>query len=194
MVINVVPLPLRPRQVPSLLRTLMLALSIPLLQACTPVLDWREVALEGGRLQALFPCKPSSQERPVPRESGPSASAWLQVCRAQGLTFAVLTLPVPVQADGQPDDQALDRLIEGATLRWGERAEPAAEPIAGVRLPTGVQAHWRLCKRQEAEGQAVLTHALFMRHEDRIVQFSVSGPRLDTAVLESFFGGIRVPA
>lgn len=156
------------------------------LSACSPALDWREVPLASGQLVGLFPCKPSRTERPVP-ESKAATLATLQVCDAQGMTFAALSLPAP---DGRDVEEALTRLIDTAPSRWGSTDEPSPG-TAAAGLPSGTKVSGRRYRRTSDDGAEILTQALFIAHGGQLMQVSISGKRLDEAAVEAFFSGMR---
>lgn len=163
------------------------------LSGCSPALDWREVRAPGDHLVVLFPCKPASQQRAVPLADRPW-QATLQVCEAQGLTFALLSLVQAgeVQTDAKPAHEAeLEALIQSAPGRWG-LADADAKAPDGVRLPAGVVGRWSHHTRAVNDAPPVRTQALFLNHQGRLYQLSVSGPALTHAVFESFFGALKL--
>lgn len=168
--------------------------ALTLLAACSPGLDWREVRSASGHVVNLFPCKPKAQTRSLPIES----TAWaatLQVCDAQGMTFAVLSLvpesgraadPAAIPASPSP----LEALMSSAVQRWGPVSTDASAWTA-VGLDASLKPHWQHHSRADAQGRMVLTQALFLQHEGHLLQLSVSGSALPPAALEPFFESVR---
>ena len=60
------------------------ALLLPLVAACTPSLNWREVTPAGSHLQLTFPCKPEAAARDVA-----GLHQGLAKCDADGASFAL---------------------------------------------------------------------------------------------------------
>lgn len=179
------------------------------LPGCSPGLDWREVRAAQGRVVALFPCKPKAQDRVLPVAAGADWPATLQVCDAQDMTFAVLTLtrpevstapstapstvPSSVPSSVPVVDLASARsgLQRSAVQRWGPIDADPGVP-AGLKLPTVIVPHWQRHRRSGSDGRSTETLALFFEHQGSALQITLSGSRLDPAVAEAFFAGLRL--
>jgi len=59
-----------------------------LLVACSPALDWRDVAIPAASISATLPCKPEQAQRAV-ELAGHSVELRMTGCEADGATFAV---------------------------------------------------------------------------------------------------------
>lgn len=165
------------------------AVSVVQLTACSPTLDWRDVRLPSAGLTLLFPCKPQTQERVIGLAQR-DWSAALMACDAGGLTFSALVLSPATTDPGASPAAALDALVQSAAQRWGPADAASAVP-AGVTIPVELGAVWARHRRSGADGQVVMTQAVFMASGDRLVQISVHGAVLQPAALENFFGQLR---
>lgn len=214
------------------LRIFLSGVGLSALSACSPGLDWREARSLQAGLLVLFPCKPKLDQRTLPVGPAAAATAtgaavpagaatatgaavpagaatpaeWpaaLQVCDAQGMTFAVLTLAPPLggsvgpgpAASGLPTPaQALRALEQSGAQRWGAlQTDPLglAAPQAS-KLPAALVPQWRRYSRSGPNGQPIETLALFFEHQGAAVQMTLSGPKIDSVAVETFFGGLRL--
>lgn len=166
--------------------------SVAFCVACTPALNWREVALTGSPLLTLLPCKADKAEREV-------ALAQLRLplrmvgCEVQGITYAVAQVQ-PGQAS-----QAAEVLSawRAATLAaWGQ---PQLTELPAPRLPSvALPGHGRvLATGRGPSGQPLAAQAAWWVHLDGgqayVVQAVALGEHLDAAAADAFFDGLRQP-
>ncbi|KAF1044854.1 hypothetical protein [Xylophilus sp.] len=125
----------------------MLLLLAGVLAACSPVLDWREVALDEAGLKVLLPCKPDHGERDLP--IGPAVLHLRMVgCEAGGSLFAVAHAAVP-EGLASAEVVAAWRSAALAAMRAAPDAqEDDGRLTARGRRPDGrpvyAQAAWRV--------------------------------------------------
>ena len=77
---------------------LSVAAALALLAACSPALNWREVAFEGAAARASLPCKPDRTRRSVPLGGQPT-DLQMAGCEVGGAMFAVMWARLPAGAD-----------------------------------------------------------------------------------------------
>jgi len=157
------------------------------LGACTPTLDWREFEPEDSGIVVTFPCRTDRHARQVV-VAGATARMEMLVCEAGGATFALAFIDV---AGPTEVSSALAGLRAAAASNLGV-AEPAAEPLR-VRgmTPSPMAARLRITGRRP-EGAAVQEQAAFFAKGLRVYQASVLGPVLTDAVVDTFFGGLKL--
>ena len=187
------------------------------LAACNPVLNWREVPLEG--IVALLPCKPDHAQRTVQlgSPSGVAQTVTLQVsgCEAAGALYAISHVRVADLAQ-VPSAQAAWRQAALAALQaGGVQAQPLqlAKPVPG-------QAHSAAAARAETSGASVdtatdrMTNTAFMLEKldgkrpdgtavqaqlawlakgQDIYQVAVYANKLDAEMTELLFSELRLP-
>lgn len=168
------------------LAALLLALS-----ACSPTFNWRDWAVEGTPLKATLPCKPEAASRPVPMLGTPVALHMLS-CEAGGLRFALAWAEI---AEAGQAAQALTAW-QGASLQSLRATAAPGDPaliwpvgVPGVSQVTGLQA-----QGVDPQGQPVQARQAYFSRGRQIFQVAVYGERVDAAVTEAFFGGLRLPS
>ena len=161
------------------------------LLACTPTLNWREVAAAPTSAHALLPCKPDHAERSVPLGGVPTELV-VNGCKAGGATFAVMA--ATVAAGRLPDD-----LLQGwqqATLSHmkatGEVQRQPFHPAGALPL---AHAQRVVAQGQDAGGRAVYTQAVWTaRAADgggtELVHAVMYSERPQPEVANAFFGGL----
>jgi hypothetical protein len=156
------------------------------LPACTPVLDWREVRVEGGRSSALFPCKPKSQSRQTAIGGVPTRMTLLS-CEADGHTFAL------AHADlGDPARVGPALAEMAAALSANLQAVPArAEPLVVPGMTPSAQARRLWIEGRRPDGSPVAEQAALFAHGTRVYQAAVLGPRPGAAA-QTFFDSLRL--
>lgn len=157
-----------------------------LLAACTPGLDWREVAPEGSRARAQFPCKPKSMTRQAALAGAPTRMTLLS-CEAEGSTFALahaqLGDPARVSVALEEMAAALAANIASAGVRSQPITVPGMTPNAGARR---IWLQGRLPDATPVQEQAVL-----FAHATQVYQAVVLGPRPGAAA-DVFIDSLRV--
>jgi hypothetical protein len=164
-----------------------LLLIAALLCACSPAVEWRQMAPAELGVQVLFPCRPAALARDVPIVHGRSQMV-MYACSAAGSTFALSKLAL---SDVRDVTAAIDSLLEAASrnLRTGPgQTQPfevpgmTPNPHAGRLTLTG----------QRPDGSAVTEHLLVFARGARVYQASVVGDAPDQAAVTTFFSGLKV--
>lgn len=180
------PVPPPPWPAPPWLRVL-LAAALPVLGACAPALDWREVRPANGHLLLSMPCKPSVQQRKV-LLAGHAVVLSLHACTADdqtwALAFADLSDPARVgpalrelraSAAANLDASQVESLRLTVT---GATPNPASERVAlKGRLPNG---------KPVQEQVAVFAYGT------RVYQATVIGAAVAAQAAENFLTSLRI--
>ncbi|MEO8297166.1 MAG: hypothetical protein ABI574_05090 [Burkholderiales bacterium] len=162
-----------------------------LLSACTPSLNWRDLALAGGA-RVMLPCKPERLERALPL-AGRSVMASLQVCDADGSSWSAMAYELP---DAAQRDEALR---EARRLLAANLGAPAAEELPMPRLQglaTTSEARRLRLQGQRPGGGPVQVEALFTAQDRWVFQLVVMAPAgtaspRSQAAVEEFLGSLR---
>lgn len=170
--------------------TLLVAAAL-MLQACSPALNWRSVAVPEAGLTLSLPCKPERATRPVDLE-GAMVDLTLVGCEADGATFAVshMLLADPSQAGAT---LARWRAAMRARMRGGDElgADEAFVPAHALALPQSVR---MTAQGTGPDGSPVVAHAVwFARLEGgqaRLYHAVIYARALRTAVADTFFAGL----
>ena len=169
-----------------ILRTCLPALCV-LLSACSPALDWRELAPEGSRLRLQFPCKPSVHARKL-QLAGQPVELTLLACEANAATWAL------GWADGVNPaymGEALSQLRVSAAANIG-----AVPGTLQVRIVPGATPHEQAgrarVRGQRPDGSNVTQEVLVFAYGLRIYQATVLASRMDEAAVDQFFDSVRV--
>ena len=158
--------------------------SLPVLTACSPTFNWRDVRPEGTRLALLMPCKPDKAQRTVPMAGQPTALNLLS-CDAGGVTFAVSVADV--------DDAAKTAAVlvqwQSATLA-NFKALPT--PGTAFKLP-GLTSAGVMVKAtgQRANGQVVSSQAAYFAQDSRVFQAMMYADNISPDVADTFFSGLK---
>jgi len=166
--------------------------ALPILGACNPTFNWRELRPEGAPLQALMPCKPESATRPVPLDGGSPVELHMHSCDTGGLTFAVAWAELGSEAR-----------VSGALTGW-RRASLAAvrlDPERGddpatrwnAAVPGAAQAVGLTAQGSDHQGRAVQVRAVHFARGTQVFQAAVYGPMLGDEVTTTFFDGLKLP-
>ena len=155
--------------------------------ACSPVLDWREVHLEG--LQAMLPCKPDHGERSV--QLG-TLEVRLQMsgCEAGGALYAISH--VRVQGGDQATAvQAAWRSVALANMR-ASAVQP--HPIRLGKLPASGSSALELLSAQgtQPDGKPVQARLVWIVAGNDAYHVAVYGPHLNDEQLETLFTDLRL--
>jgi len=158
------------------------------LGACSPALNWRELALDEGRLHAAFPCKPDRAQREQGLGGQPLV-LHMAGCEAAGALFVVAYLEVPPQASGERlqahwRQQVLQRLQSGA---WDE--EQAARVKGAADGPVAVRGRAR---GVDASGHPLALEALWFARAGRLYHAAIYAPQLTAAMRDPFFGALEL--
>lgn len=180
-----------------MIRTLALVAAL-LLTACSPALNWRDVALSDASLRASLPCKPEVAQRTVELAGAP-VELRMSGCEADGATFA---LACAVLAD--PGRAGLTlvhwRAAVLAALQAPAPGQPGA-PVDAHHVPAGAldlpQSVRTQARGRMADGTAVEAHAVWFARvqgpQVRACHAVVFGAGLRSPVAEQFLGGLVLP-
>lgn len=162
------------------------------LSACSPTFNWREVRPDGAPLQALMPCKPDTAQRTVPLAGSPT-ELHLLACETGGVQFALAWANL---ADAAQAPVAMASWRSASLLAIGVHSAPGDEAstawaaaVPGAPQTLGVRA-----SGQNPAGGAVQTRAVYFARGTQVFQAALYGERLPDEALDTFFGGLRLPA
>lgn len=176
-----------------MLRAALAAPVLTLLLACSPALNWREVALERSSAHALLPCKPERATRSVPL-GGVATDLAVVGCEAAGATFAVMTATVPA---GQAPDAVLAGWQQATLANMQAAAASARTPF---RPPGGLplaHAERLVAQGQGTDGKAVAAEAVWTAHAvegggTELLHAVMYAPRPQPEVADAFFAGLKL--
>lgn len=180
-----------------MIRTLALV-AVFLLAACSPALNWRDVALADASLRASLPCKPEVAQRTV-ELAGTPVELRMTGCEADGATFAFACagLTDPARAGVT---LAHWRAAVLAALQAPAPGQPGA-PVDAHHVPTGAldlpQSVRTQARGRTADGSAVEAHAVWFARvqgpQVRACHAVVFGAGLRPAVADQFLAGLVLP-
>lgn len=163
-----------------------IAAAAAVLAACSPALDWRELAVGDTGLKAAFPCKPEKETRQVAL-AGRTVAMDALVCRQGGRTYAVLVADI-----GQPAGaaQALQEWKGAslATLRGREVHAVRFHPSGAFDLADSQQVE---AQGTRPDGSQVHSRAAYFAHGRHAFQAMVLGDELPPEAADPFFAGLR---
>ena len=157
--------------------------------ACSPVLDWREVRLDGGVLTALFPCKPIGQSRDT-MLLGRRIAMSLQSCQAEATTFAVAYADVGDPALVAP---ALAQMQRALASNVDAEASSDRLPFRVAGMTPGEQSVRLRLRGRLPDGTGADEQAVFFAKGTRIYQAVVLGRRAGADAADTFFDSLRLP-
>jgi hypothetical protein len=162
-------------------------LSLGLLCACAPALDWRQVRPAGLGIEAMFPCRPATLSREITLAQL-RVEMTMHACAARGSTYAVGALTLD---DVRDVDAALVSLRDAAA---GNVGGAAASPVP-IRVP-GMTPNAQAVRLQLAgrrpDGSAVVEHVAVFARGPRVYQAMVVGDRLDAEAVSVFFDALKL--
>lgn len=160
-------------------------LSIPLLWACNPTFNWRDVRPDGMRLAFLMPCKPVTANKTV-QMAGQTAELVLLSCDAGGVTFAVAAANV---TDASKAQAAMNqwRVATLANMKAASTAPGASLKLAGALNNTQVAK----AVGQRSSGQAVTSHAAYFAQGSQVYQAVLYGDAITLDVVDTFFSSLK---
>lgn len=179
----------------AMIRTLGLASSVVLLTACSPALNWRDVALPQEAMSVSLPCKPEQAQRTV-ELAGQPVEMRMTGCEADGGTFAVAcaTLADPGLAGGALTHWRAAVLASMQAPAQGQPGAPQDRPFVpagALDLPQSVRT---VALGRQPDGSAVAAQAVWFArvrgakvHACHAVLFSAR-PRPEVA--EPFLAGL----
>jgi len=162
-------------------------LSLSLLCACAPALDWRRVRPSGLDLEAMFPCRPATLSREV-IVAQRRVEMTMHACATGGSTYAVGAMTVD---DVRDVDVALGALRDAAAHNVGAVAgEAQAARVPGM-TPQAQAARISVAGRRP-DGTAVVEHLTVFARGPRVYQAMVVGDRPDAEAVSTFFAALKV--
>jgi len=164
-----------------------LLLIAALLCACSPALDWRQMAPTELGVQVQFPCRPASLTREVSVLRGRSQMV-MYACSAAGSTYALLKLTL---SDVRDVTAAIDSLLEAASGNL--RTSPGhAQPFEVPGMTPNPHAGRLTLNGRRPDGSAITEHLLVFARGAWVYQASVVGDAPDQAAVSTFFSGLKV--
>src|SRR5688500_16220425 len=149
-------------------------LSLGLLCACAPALDWRRVRPAGFDLEAMFPCRPATLSREVVITQR-RVEMTMHACAAGGSTYAVSALDLD---DVRDVGAALGALRDAAARNVGAAAGEAQVAQVPGMTPNAQAARITVVGRRP-DGTAVVEHLTVFARGSRVYQAMVVGDRPD---------------
>lgn len=175
----------------------LIVISVLLVGACSPALNWRTVALTDAPLSLMLPCKPDRATRDV-AWGGRSIALSMVGCQAEGATYTLahVTVEQPQDAPSVMTDwqQALYRQLQMPGAWQSMPGEPLVMP-GTLELPQARQVQWQ---GKNSQGQPVYADARWFArtqgYQVRVYQAMVLSPNGPVAVtaLESFVQGLQL--
>jgi hypothetical protein len=162
-----------------------LLVSAGLVLGCSPVLDWREVRIEGGALTAWLPCKPDRRVRELSLEGAPLKFELLS-CTAGDSTWGIASAAVDEGATGG----AL-RALRAARLRNLDGRELSAQPFELKRVAPRPEASRFAVAGRRPDGSEVIERAAVFAHGGRVFHAAVLGGAPSAQALETFFDNLK---
>lgn len=160
------------------------ALMLSLLGACQPALNWREVRPAGSGVQALFPCKPETEQRPARPAEGRGAMGLAQ-CETAGRRFALSWADVP-------DPAQVAAALKAMPLALAAKLGSPLPPASALQVP-GMTPMPEAAQHRLAGAGSVMRVAVFA-HGGRVYQALITAEQDDPAAWESFVAGLALEA
>lgn len=149
---------------------------------CSPTFDWREVRAVHG-LFALFPCRPSVNERRLVM-AGDTVTMALTSCSAGDLTFAIGRLELAEAQRVAPIKQVL---LDALSVNL---AAPAAAGASGTGAALGGLEMTRI-DGTGPDGEPMQAQSRIFNHANTVFQATVIGRRLQPEAVDFFFSSIK---
>ena len=163
--------------------------------ACSPILDWREVRLEG--LQAMLPCKPDHGERTV-QLGKLEVRLQMSGCEAGGALFAVSHVRVQgadqaIAVQGDWRRAALANMQAGAVQSHSIRlGKPSAGQPGAATAPRSPVLDLLSAQGTQPDGKPVQARLVWIVAGDHVYHVAVYGPQLNDERLETLFMDLRL--
>lgn len=155
--------------------------------ACSPTFNWREVSLPGGPGHAMFPCRPSHEQRTVPLAGRPVAMTVL-ACRTGDTLFALGVADVGDPLQVAP---ALEGMKSAVAANLGGMPVPAGDAPAEGATPNDRSGAYTV-KGRLPDGHAVQARMAVFTQGTRVFQATVFAEHLPAEPADTFFGGISL--
>lgn len=157
------------------------------LAACSPALDWRQIRPDGLGVEVAFPCRPASQTRMVVLVGLP-VEMTLYACSIDGQTFGLASAEMP---DVRQVDAALAELTGAATRNISATVDAVVNADVPGMTPHARARRVRLIGRMP-DGRAVIEYVMVFARGARVYQTTLIGSGPTAAVVEAFFGSLKV--
>lgn len=172
----------------------LVAPAVALLAACTPALNWRELALPPTGAHGQLPCKPDHAERSVPLGGVPTLLV-VNGCEAGGATFALMSAHLPA---GRAPDDLLAGWQQATLANMRATGTPQRQDFRPPRGLPLVHAQRISASGQQADGQAVVAQAVWTARAaegggTELLHAVMYSPRPQPEVADAFFAGIKWP-
>jgi len=176
----------------TMLRAALAAPLLAALLACSPALNWRDVALAGSSAHALLPCKADRTTRSVPLGGAPTELA-VAGCDAAGATFAVMTATVPA---GQAPDAVLAGWQQATLAHMRASGTPERRPFTPPGGSALAHAQRVAARGQAPDGRPVMAQAAWTARPGaggatELLHAVVYAERLKPETADAFFEAIR---
>lgn len=173
------------------LRRSLLALSMALLSACSPTLNWRDVEV-GSVTQVQFPCRPELAERPLVLAGAPSR-AQMKACEAGGLSWSATVFEV---SDPARLTASLRELRTSLSTRL-QGSEASARPVSIAGMTPNDEARRVVITGRSDGGEVSRAEAVFVARGLQVFQFVVmarhDAPRQWSDSADEFLRSVRWP-
>lgn len=157
--------------------------------ACSPALDWRQLAPPDLGVSVTFPCRPASHEREV-QLAAQRIKMVLYACKAAGATFGLASA-----------DVGDVRLVSDALVELSDAAARNVTAARGTGLEASVPGMTPNAQARRFEwtgrlpgGEPITEHVSVFARGSRVYQATVIGAQPDVQVVRQFFEGIRFGA
>jgi hypothetical protein len=163
--------------------------ALTLTAACSPELNWRQVRLDNTTMQALMPCKPDREVRPL-NIAGAPVQYQMRVCEAGGVTWALTHADV---GDATRVGPALAFLKTAAGVKLGAaQVQSAALQVPGM-TPNAESARLLISGQRPDRSPVQQVLAVFS-HGTSVFEAVAIGARLPPEAVESFVESLRIDA
>jgi hypothetical protein len=153
------------REMGKRVAVLMFSLGLGLLMGCSPEYNWREVAVSGGAVKAIFPDKPIIRTRKLDF-AGQAVPFTFTMAEVDGTLFAIGYAPLPAgPGSGEPARAAMGRELVRSLYQNMHVPVPAALPGFGTRFTI----------QSASGGQAGKLQATIWLTPDALVEGIVTG-------------------
>ncbi len=153
------------------------------LGACSPALNWRNVAHQG--VQAALPCKPDQAERPV-QLAGLDLSLAMAGCEADGGLYAISHIRLAQGAQGQA---VIDAWRAQALQAIRATQAPLATPMPALGGRPAITVYQ--ASGVNPSGEAVQARWAWEQRDQDIYHWALYAPVMRTEMEEPFFGAFQ---
>lgn len=165
-------------------------LSLVLLVACAPTLDWREVRPDATGLALWLPCKPASHAREL-MVAGRKVTLTLHACNAGGVTWALAHADM---RDPATIGAALRALRAAAAQNVGAPSSTSLRPLPiSGQTPQAESGLIELAGRLP-DGSAIRAQVAVFSRGTQVFQATAMGAHLDAEAAQTFLSSIRWPS